>query len=47
MLQPVFVIRYSYANISKAALQRLTDQESGLSTLALELEDQKRSRYRY
>jgi hypothetical protein len=47
MLQPVFVIRYNYADISKAALQQLTDQEYGLSTLALELEDQKRSRCRY
>jgi hypothetical protein len=47
MLQPVFVIWYNYADVSKAALQQLTDQESGLSTLALELEDQKRSRCRY
>jgi len=30
-----------------AALQQLTDQECSLSTLALELEDQKRSRCRY
>jgi hypothetical protein len=28
-------------------LQQLTDQESGLGTLVLELEDQKRSRCRY
>lgn len=47
MLQPVFVIWYNYADVAKAALQQLTDQESGLSTLALELEDQKRSRCRY
>jgi hypothetical protein len=42
-----FQTRYTYADISKAALQKLTDQEYGLSALALELEDQKRSRCRY
>jgi hypothetical protein len=47
MLKTVFVIRYNYADSSKAALQQLTDQECGLSTLVLELEDQKRSRCRY